>query len=291
MMFAAILWGAGWPALKLLANSAPSEDVMFVELTAASLFAATIAAARRMTFPDWRRIRIAASVGLIEPGIAYLFFALGIARTTASFATMIDALQPIAIIFIAAIVFRERLPITALPFVFIAICGTALSLGFHDFLSLHRRQLLSGDALVALGVLAAALHSVLMKRVIVDLNPVFVTAIQHIVGAIVVGAAALVLTWHTGDIPSWNVKDLAIITGVGIITIAVPFWLYIAAVRTISGTLVGIGIAFIPISGLVLSAVLVKEALSPIQLAGAAIAIVSLFIAVVLERNYRYVPR
>ncbi|MBC5804855.1 MAG: hypothetical protein DLM53_07035 [Candidatus Eremiobacter antarcticus] len=290
IMVAAVLWGAGWPVLKLLTKSAPALEVMFGELAAASVFAGVVTAVRHVKVRDWSRVRIAAAIGIVEPGVAYLLFALGIAQTTASSATIIDSLQPLVILLIAALAFGERSGPGALPLVVLGLCGTGLSLGLNS-ISLGDARL-AGDTLVGLGMIMAALHAVIMKRAVVELDAVLVTTVQHVTGACILGSAAVLLIWaHPATFWTVNARDIVLIAGAGVLTMGMPFLLYITAVRQISGGLAGIGIAFIPISGLVLSALFVGERLAPIQVAGAVVTVIALVAAARIETNYQYVPR
>lgn len=261
---------------------------MFLELAAASIFALAVVLVRRDGVTNWRRIRVAAAIGLIEPGAAYLLFAIGVAYTTASSATIIDAMQPLVILLLAASIFGEHFSPVMMALTVVALLGTALAIGFP--LAGRQQPVLLGDALVGLGMILAAFHSVLMKRVVAEIEPFVVTAVQQTVGAVIVGAAIL---WGADfrAILSVSAYGLAEIALAGIVTIALPFVLYITAVRIISGAAAGVAIALIPVSGLTFSAIMLGEKLGLIQIAGAVIAIGALFLAARVNVGARYSPR
>ncbi|MDQ6823813.1 MAG: DMT family transporter [Candidatus Eremiobacteraeota bacterium] len=288
MILSAVLWGAGWPALKFLSRGTPALHVMFLELAAASIFALTVVLVRSDGVKNWQRIRIAAAIGLIEPGAAYLLFAIGVSYTTASSATIIDALQPLVILLLATSIFGERFAPVLIALIVGALAGTALAIGFP--LAGRQQAVLFGDALVGLGMMLAAFHSVLMKRVVAEVEPFVVTAVQQTVGAVMVGAAVV---WTSGfrTTLSLSAYDLAQIALAGVVTIALPFVLYITAVRVISGASAGVAIAFIPVSGLTFSAIMLGEKLSLVQVAGAGITIGALFLAARVDREAQYFPR
>ncbi len=286
MLLAAVLWGAGWPTLKLLSHATPTLYVMFLELVAASMFALALAFFRSIRIRNWRRLGIVAAIGIVEPGAAYFLFAVGLANTTASSATIIDALQPLVILFVARVFFGERFAPLLLPLVVVALTGTALAIGFPFTGS--QGAFLAGDALVVIGMSIAAVHSVIMKRAVVEIDPLVVTAVQQFVGAFMVGLAVLV--FQAGSRASFRLDgyDLILIALAGIATIATPFLLYITAVRAISGAATGVAIAFIPVSGLTLSAIFLRESLNALQIAGAAITVAALVVAACLERRFAF---
>ncbi len=287
MMGAAVLWGAGWPALKLLSMLAPTTEIMFFELLASSIFAVLLVCLRRRPLKDWKRLGAAASLGLVEPGAAYLFFALGIARTTATSATLIDALQPAVILLVARGFFREFVAPAIFPLIALALAATAVAVGSP---SLANGWQLGGDALVALGMMVAAVHSVLMKRTFADIEPAIVAAAQQIAGVMVLGGAAILYgrLWHYTNLSAF---DLLLVVVAGILTIAVPFMLYVSAVRRISGASVGIAIAFIPVSGVTLSAFVLREAISTVQIIGICVVVCALFAAAIFEGRFKFIPR
>lgn len=288
-MLAAVLWGAGWPTLKLLSHATPTLYVIFLELVAASIFALALVFFGSIRVGSWRRLGITAAIGIIEPGAAYLFFAVGLSNTTASSATIIDALQPLVILFVSRLFFRERFAPLLLALVVVALAGTALAIGFP--FTGRQGAFLAGDALVAIGMSIAAVHSVIMKRVVVEIDPLVVTAVQQSVGAIMVGLAVLAFQAESRASFRPDVHDLALIALAGIATIAAPFLLYITAVRELSGAATGVAIAFIPVSGLTLSAIVLRESLNPLQIAGAVITVGALMVAARLERRFAYVRR
>jgi len=266
---------------------APTTEIMLLELLASSIFAVLLVCLRRLPVKDWKRLGIAASLGLVEPGAAYLFFALGVSRTTATSATLIDALQPVVILFVARMFFREFVAPAVFPLIAIALAATAVAVG-SPFLANGLQ--LEGDLLVAFGMTLAAVHSVLMKRTFADIEPAIVAAAQQIAGVIVLAGAAVIYgqTWSYTNL---SAIDLMLTAVAGILTIAIPFMLYVSAVRKISGASVGIAIAFIPVSGLTLSAYVLHEALSTMQIIGACVVVCALFAAAIIEGRFKFIPR
>nr|MDQ6930583.1 DMT family transporter [Candidatus Eremiobacteraeota bacterium] len=136
-----------------------------------------------------------------------------------------------------------------------------------------------------------AVHSVLMKRVVVEIEPLAITVVQQTVGALVVGTAVLFSRQGANILLELGIRELALISVAGVFTMALPFVLYITAVRKISGASAGIAIAFIPVSGLTLSSLILRDGLSPLQVAGAVLTVVALLFAARVEARFAYIPR
>jgi len=114
--------------------------------------------------------------GLWEPGFGYMFCMLGLARTSASNATLIGAIEPAIVISIAWIFLGELVGFYLLWISTLNIIGAVLTVGFDSNLNASS---LIGDLLVVAGTVCAAVYAVLSRRGVQQLSALPLTAIQQ----------------------------------------------------------------------------------------------------------------
>jgi probable blue pigment (indigoidine) exporter len=82
--------------------------------------------ARREPFTWTPPARRLAALGVLNPGIAYALGLVGLTTITASMSVLLWALEPVAILLLAALVLREHIPPALAAAVAVAIAGVLL---------------------------------------------------------------------------------------------------------------------------------------------------------------------
>jgi drug/metabolite transporter (DMT)-like permease len=201
-------------------------------------------------------VRVAA-LGLLEPGISYLTFNLGVQRTSSSHAGLLLGLETVFVVGLSMLLLAERPRAGALAGVALAVAGVAV-LSWHP----GGGATLLGDALVLLDVLCASLAVILTARLVRDIPALPLTTLQFAAGLVLVlpfafgawvsGAEAPLGTAHAGPL-------LALVI-TGSVGTAGGFLLYNSALTKVSATSAAAGVTLIPLFGLGLSKVFLGEA-------------------------------
>jgi drug/metabolite transporter (DMT)-like permease len=136
-----------------------------------------------------------ASLGVLLPGLAFLFGDLGLARTSASNGSLLLAAEPLLAVLLALALLRERLPGRAVLALVVGLAGGAL-VAFQPGTSAGTDMTL-GNVLVLLAVVAAAAFLIATRRFNDDGDGLNASAWQSAGGAVSV-APFVALTWSTG---------------------------------------------------------------------------------------------
>jgi drug/metabolite transporter (DMT)-like permease len=134
-------------------------------------------------------------LGALVPGLAFLFADLGLARTSASNGSLLLASEPMLSVLLALVVLRERLTRRAAVALAVGLTGGAL-VAFQPGAGAGSDMLL-GNALVLLSVVAAAVFLVATRRWNDDRDGLTASAWQNVGGALSV-VPFVAVSWSTG---------------------------------------------------------------------------------------------
>jgi drug/metabolite transporter (DMT)-like permease len=209
--------------------------------------------------------------GLLEPGASYLLGLMGLTLTTASSSTLISSVEPVFILGLSWMLFKEQIQPLLFGLAAIAVVGVLLTVGV-DLRSGDQSAI--GDLLVAAGTGCAALYVVLSQVGARNLPAVSLAAIQQSIGL-----AGVIFVWVSlgqadqsqwATLP-WNVWGLAIASG--IVQYALAFWLYLQALKTVTASIAAQFLSLTPVFGVAGAYVFLGERLTQLQGVGMAIVV------------------
>lgn len=290
-LIAAILAAAAWGSAMSLSKGAlrglPPVTLLAVQLAASNALLWSVVLARRMHLPPRRQVLRFCAVGLLEPGLAYLFGLIGLSLTTASASSLLQSSESFTIMGLSVVILRERIHAIQALLALMALVGVIMVAGAPaEGLALDGKASLGGG-LVFIGSCCAALYVVLSSRFVVDHEPVLVLAIQQ-ASALGLAVIAMLVEWrYLPSNPllglSAGALTLAIISGV--VQYAIAFWLYLTALRGLSASFAGILLNLIPIFGVTCAFVFLGERLTGVQWVGTTVLMVAL-IAFAWHQNH-----
>jgi drug/metabolite transporter (DMT)-like permease len=108
LVLAAACWGGATVITKHVLTDILPLTLLVLQLIVSVCFLWTIVLGQRLRLPRRREILRLGGIGLLNPGLAYTFSLLGLARTTASMSALLWAAEPILILGLAAALLRER---------------------------------------------------------------------------------------------------------------------------------------------------------------------------------------
>ena len=163
LIAAAGCWGVGTVASKQVVDDVPPLTLLPVQLAASCAFLLVVAHVRREPLTWTPSVRRLAALGVLNPGIAYALGLLGLTTIAASMSVLLWALEPVAILLLAALVLRECIPPALAITVAVAMSGALLVV---------YQPGATGDAVgVTLTVVSigfCALYTVLTRRLMLD---------------------------------------------------------------------------------------------------------------------------
>jgi len=281
LITAAACWGLGTVASKQAVDDVAPLTLLPMQLTASWAFLLVLALMRRQTFswtPPMRRLSV---LGVINPGIAYALGLVGLTTISASMSVLLWALEPVAIVLLAALVLREHIPL-----------GLAVSLGFAvtGALLVVYQPGATGDVrgitLTVVSIGFCAVYTVLTRVLLLDDSSSMVVLAQQVAALAfaVVLATVVALLGGTG----WDADGLAspgvwLAAGTsGVLYYGLGFTFYLAGLRQVPASYAGAFLTLIPAFG-VAAGYLTGDRLDPRQWAGATVIVLSTVVIALRE--------
>lgn len=279
----AACWGLATVATKGQLAAVPPLPMLALQLGASVAFLWTAVLVTRAPVRLDRAALRASLSGLLEPGLAHTAGTVGLALTTASTTTLINAAEAPVTVLLAWVFLRERVGRQTLFVAAAAGAGVLLVIlpdlagataGLAGLADGH----LAGDALVALATVLAAAYVTVSRRLVFGMPALPLAALQQAVGLLctlvalaLAAAAGWGAPWAEG--PSPGTLALAALTGV--VQYAIAFWLWLAGLRHLPASRATLFLALIPVFGVAGGAAFLGERLGLAQWIGAAVVILA----------------
>jgi drug/metabolite transporter (DMT)-like permease len=281
LVAAAACWGTGTVASKLVVGDVAPLTLLPMQLAASCALLLVITLARREPFAWTPPVRRLAALGILNPGIAYALGLAGLTTVTASMSVLLWALEPVAIMLLAALVLREHIPLPLAAAVAVAIAGVLLVV--------HQPGA-TGEAVgITLTVVSSgfcALYSVLTRRLLLDDSALSVVLAQQ--AAALVFAVGLATVVAVAGGPGWDLGghpagDWLAAAASGVLYYGLGFWFFVTGLRRVPASVAGSFLPLIPVFGLA-GGYLIGERLEPRQWLGAVV-IVAATAAIALRQR------
>lgn len=264
-----LFWGGTFIAGRSLAGSVPPATAAFFRFTIAT--AALLVLCRsidgRLTLPPprlWFPLFILGLTGVFSYNI---FFFTGLQYIEAGRASLIIALNPLVITLCATLLMKEALTLRQFAGVLLSLTGAIFVITNG-----HPGTILSGGfgkgELIILGCVASwATYSLVGRSVLKTLTPLSAVFYSSAIGCLLLLVPALSEgSFSPFSIPSPT--DCASLAFLGLCGTAIGFSLYYQAIRKIGATRSGVFINLVPFFSILLSWVILEEAIKPAVLSG-----------------------
>lgn len=183
LVFATLLWGSSFIALKIAFTEYQPVVVIFLRMLAASIcFLLMWPKLRHFEYQsgDWKLLAL---MSIAEPCLYFVLEGLALQYTSASQAGMITSLLPPMVALAAFIFLGERLNRIAVSGFAIAFIGVAILSGFADP-SEHATNPMLGNALELAAMACAAVYCLCLKKLSQRYSPISLTALQAFAGVV-----------------------------------------------------------------------------------------------------------
>jgi drug/metabolite transporter (DMT)-like permease len=198
-----------------------------------------------------------------------VFLIAGTRLTTASEAGVIIGALPAMAALVAMLLLRERPQIRTLGAIGLATAGVlVVTVAGGDR---SGASSLAGDALVLAAVACESLFILLNKRLRAPLPPLALATAMAALG--LSGALPFALAELVRQPLQWTMPSLLGVTYYALVPTVAGFWLWYAGAARVSASEASLFTAIAPASGVLLSALLLGDPLSPRRLAGLALVI------------------
>jgi drug/metabolite transporter (DMT)-like permease len=282
----AACWGLATVATKGQLADVPPMPMLVLQLAASVAFLwAAVVITRAPIRLDRAALRASLS-GLLEPGLAHTAGTAGLALTTASATTLINATEAPATVLLAWLFLGERIGRSTM--LVAAVAGAGVGLVILPDLDGLGGGSLAGDGLVTLATMLAAVYVIVSRRLVAGMAALPLVALQQTVGllwAVLALLTAAALGWVSLGLEALTPRTVALAALTGVLQYAVAFWLWLVGLRHLPASRATLFLALIPVFGVAGGAVALGERLGPSQWVGAAVVLVAVQALVRVERD------
>lgn len=259
-----VLWGSAFPCIKIgykyfnISASDINTQILFagIRFILAGILALIIGSilSKKILIPkrsSWIKIL---KLSMFQTVAQYIFFYIGLAKTTGVRASIVEATNVFVAIIIASLLFKQekltfrKMAGSVIGFVGVVIVSTigAETVSGNYFI---------GDLLVFLSTVAYGFSSVLLKRYSSDDNPVILSGYQFIIGGLIMTVIGVIFGGKFATITASGIGMLFYLAMVS--AIAYSLWGILIKYNTISRVAV---FGFMnPVSGVILSVIMLGE--------------------------------
>lgn len=279
LTLSAVFWGGTFVAGRQLATQIDPVSAAFLRFALATLMLWAWVAWQHRQVPVLTGRQAIAVVLLGITGIvAYnLFFFEGLKSVEAGRAALIVAINPIIIALASHLLFREPLGGRRAAGVLLSLCGALVVIARGDLTGLLSGSIGIGEWLLLGCVASWSLYTLIGRRVLGRLSPLVTVAYASLAGTVLLG----LLSGMRGGFDTGVVPNPVVWAGIGYLavfgTVLAFVWFY-AGVQAIGATRAAQFINLVPVSGVLLGALVLHEAVTASILGGGIMVILGLWL-------------
>ncbi len=280
LSLAMIIVGSSVVVGKYITDSLPIFLSSFLSLLIASvLFLPSIIPllkSKQLTKNDYFYLGLQALLGTV---LYRIFFFLGLKYIDASFAGILTALQPAMISVLAVLFLKEKLSIKEKAGIGLAVVGLATAYLANRITVTLGSGLLIGTALVVLAVFGEACFSVFAKKLNKNVSPMAIAGMVTLLSCGLSLPTAIYDMVHL-DVSSFSLFGLGLIVYYGVFLTYISFILWFKGLKQVSASTAGVFTALVPVSGILLSIIFLKETPDIFEFIGGLLIILSIILVV-----------
>ena len=280
LLLASFLWGTSFIAGKFAYETLDPSLVVLFRLIIAGviLFPITLRFIKENSKSDvdWKKIAL---LGFLTYPATFLLQFIGLQYTSASSAATMIGIEPLMVILVGQLFFKEKASLTIWLLGIIAFIGVFLLVGLSDSEEIS----LIGCLLVLASTIVVALWLRLSKSVLGNLNPKVYTALSLQLGTLI-GLPFMLLL-----VKDWNINfsysSIIALLYLGIGCSLFANWAWNKGLSETETNKSGIFLALEPVFGVLFSIILLNDSLSFTSWVGVALVILSAAVCLVLPKK------
>ena len=270
-----VIWGSAFMLVKVVLEEVPTLTLVAGRLTGAALFLGIALLVTGGRLPrDASAWRAFFFLGLVNNVFPFTLLTWGQQHIDSSLAAILTASMPLSVVILAHFWINERLTLDRVAGVLVGFSGVFLLIG-GDLRDLTGSNTLGQLAVVA-GVLGYSAGTVFARRYLQEADSMVTAAGQTLVGAVLIVPVALGVD-RPFDLAIGAKTALAWAT-LALLGSAVAYLLYFWLIRRVTATQASTVTYLIPITAVLLGALVLDERLGANSFAGLAVIIVGVWL-------------
>lgn len=263
LLLMAIFWGGTFIAARVAAQEVGPFSGAFLRFAIASIFLLFALLRVEKKFPPVSKAQWLPLIFLGLTGVfAYnVLFFKGLKLIEAGRASVIIANNPIFIALFSALIFRERLSVQKILGILLSVSGALVVITKGDFASLGKSGISIGDLYIFGCVASWVAYSLMGKTAMKSFSPLTSVTYSTLIGTLALLTPAL-CEGMAYDVFAYSGKAWLSLFFLGVCGTFLGFVWYYQGIQQIGPTKAGLFINFVPISAILMAAVILKESLT-----------------------------
>ncbi len=280
LVISSAFWGASFIFTKglFLSEKAITPSIILTgRMLVASLFTIPLLALTHKLQPIKKgHLRYFLLLAFTEPFLYSICETGGVQFVSGSLASIIVATIPLFIPFGMAIVYKERLKISAVIGVTLSLVGIAM-MSLDDNLSFSANP--KGLILLAAAVVIAVIYTLTLVKILDHYSPITITCYQNLIGFFYFLPLMLILDGHNLMQLSFAPRMWLMIGFLGVFCSTIAYMFFNYGMKHLGATAGSVYNNIIPVFSLLLALAIGQETISWMKVAGMAVVLVGLTIA------------
>ena len=275
----AVLWGASWPAGRILALNMPPLAASGLRFALAVMlllpwlyFSGGLGALKNWSLKTWLGMIAAGATGVFGYSS---FFLTGLQYLPAGKAALLITLNPVVTLLLAVWLFKERINKVIALGMLLAALGAVVVISHGAPLQLLSGTVGVGELLILGCVACWVCYTLIGRAMLAGVDALAATTVTAIVGGIMLLTASLVVEGPNGIVSAFHASREAwfamFFIAFGSTSIAYAW--YFAGVKALGAGAASGYITLVPVVGVILSALLLGESIDSSMWVGGAMAI------------------
>ncbi len=270
LVLTAIFWGGTFVAARNVSDHIGPFTGSFIRFAAASILLAAIATFKEGRLPRMAKHQVVPAILLGMTGVfAYnVFFFSGLQTITAGRASLIVAINPVLISLLSDFFFHEKLHSAKIIGAALCLFGVILVISRGNPLLLFSGGIGRGELFILGCVVSWATYSLIGKSIMRDLTPFAAVFYSCAIGAAALFPLALMENM-AGKIGAFSFIDWTSLLYLAFFGTVIGFFWYYEGIAAIGAARASVFINLVPVSGVFLGWLLLKEPVNLSIIAGA----------------------
>jgi drug/metabolite transporter (DMT)-like permease len=274
LLLTAIFWGGTFIAGRIISRSMDPYIAAFLRFSTASILLILLIRIREGYLPGLKAKQILPIILLGLTGVFtynVLFFS-GLHTVTAGRASLIIALNPIAISLLSSIIFKEKLTYPKLFGILVSVTGAMVVITHGDLFSIFDKPLGMGELFIFGCVISWVAYSLIGKMIMSGLSPLLSVGYSALAGSIALFVPA---TYNGlfGSLTSYSLEEWISVFYLSIFGTVIGFIWYYQGIKQVGPMKASVFINFVPVSAIILAFLILGEPVTISLLTGAVLVI------------------
>lgn len=262
----AVLWGVSWVWGKIVAENLPPVSASAIRflLAAAALaaglfFLGKLHLLKNLSPKQWLGLAVSAFFGVYGYAICFL---TGLKHMPASEATVIISLNPVLILLLSRLIFKEKITLRIGMGMAMAFAGSLICITRGNPLLIFEQKMGLGQMLILGCVLCWACYTIVGRFVLKGIDALTVTLATACIGGMMLSVTGLLaerqsfhLIWQATDTVWFSLAALALGST------ALAYMWFFEGVKSLGSSTAGAYITLVPVFGVLTSVVFLGEPL------------------------------